>query len=178
MENLLKKLARSFSNTTRLDYQDLLQEATLAYLESIKTYDKSRGAVSTHIWWCVSNHLKNYVKKQTPHKQQLYSLDEFLDKYICITDNYKDAYPAFGANSVTGLIVDSINKEENPPPFWEKLSKDAIRVASIIIESPTTFLGLGKTHAPKRIKEILRNQGWSKERINFTLFELKTKFSN
>jgi hypothetical protein len=64
MENLLKKLAHSFANTTGLDYEELFQEASLAYLEALRTYDKDRGAVSTHVWICVSNRLKNYIKKE------------------------------------------------------------------------------------------------------------------
>jgi RNA polymerase sigma factor (sigma-70 family) len=64
MENLLKKLARSYNQTTGLDYDDLFQEANVAYLEALRTYNKDRGALSTHVWYCVSNRLKNYIKKE------------------------------------------------------------------------------------------------------------------
>jgi RNA polymerase sigma factor (sigma-70 family) len=64
MENLLKKLARSYNQTTGLDYEDLFQEANVAYIEALRTHDPSRGALTTHVWYCVSNRLKNYIKKE------------------------------------------------------------------------------------------------------------------
>ena len=63
-EKLLSKLAWNYASTNGLEYDDLFQEACLAYLEALRTHDESRGKISTHIWTCVSNHLKNYIKRQ------------------------------------------------------------------------------------------------------------------
>jgi hypothetical protein len=146
MENLIKKLARSFSNTTGLCYDDLFQEATLAYLEALRTYDKDRGAVSTHVWWCVSNHLKNYIKKENEEVVSSIPFEELDQSVVSI-------------------------------PFWERLSNDAIRVANIVLDSPQTFLQLGKTHSPAKIKEILLREGWDKKKIRQSIFEIKIAFS-
>jgi DNA-directed RNA polymerase specialized sigma24 family protein len=144
MENLIKKLAKSFSVTTGLDYKDLYQEATLAYLESLKTYDSNRGAPTTHIWWCVSNHLKNYIKKQP---------------------------------QVNTIPVEDYDQPVSTTPFWEKLSRDAVKIADIVLDSPQMFLDLGKTHSPKKIKEILLEQGWDKKKIQRSISELQIIFS-
>ena len=61
-ENLIKKIAMSFSQTTGLEFDDLFQEASLAYFEAMKTHDPSRGKITTHLWHCVENRLKNYLK--------------------------------------------------------------------------------------------------------------------
>jgi len=39
------------------------------------------------------------------------------------------------------------------------------------------FLRLGKTHAPKKIKEILIEEGWDKKKIQRSLTELHIAFS-
>jgi DNA-directed RNA polymerase specialized sigma24 family protein len=146
MEFLIKKLANSFANTTGLDYEDLFQEAQLAYLEALRTYDKDRGAVSTHVWWCVSNRLKNYIKKENEER-------------------------------VCSIPAEEYDVPISSTPFWEKLSKDATRIADIVLDSPQTFLKLGKTHSPKKIKEIMMNEGWDKKKIQRSISELQTVFS-
>lgn len=71
--NLIRKIAISFSLTTGIDMDDLFQEANLACLEAIKEYNPNKGRVSTYVWHCVHNHLKNYVKEEI--KQKHISLD-------------------------------------------------------------------------------------------------------
>ena len=142
-ENLLKKIASSFASTTNVDYQDLFQEASLAYFEALRTHDPSRAVLSTHVWHCVSNRLKNYVKKE----------------------------------NIDVVFVDDYEQSVTVTPFWEQLSKDAMTVAEIVLDSPMEFLRLGKTHAPKKIKEILMEEGWDKKKIQRSLTELHIAFS-
>ena len=144
MDLLIQKLANSFAMTTGLDREDLFQEAYLAYLEAMKTYDPTRGAPTTHIWHCVSNHLRNYIKKQP---------------------------------QVNTIPLECYDQPVSSTPFWEKLSKDAIKIADIVLDSPKTFLELGKTHSPAKIKEILMNEGWNKKKIQRSLSELQSVFS-
>jgi len=62
--NLIRKVAWSFHYTTGLDWDDLFQEAAYAYLEGIKSHNPKKGTISTHMWVCMSNHLRNYIKEQ------------------------------------------------------------------------------------------------------------------
>lgn len=66
--NLIKKIAMSFSLTTGIDFDDLCQEASLAYLQAMKTYDPNKGKISTYVWHCVNNRLNNYLKQETKNK--------------------------------------------------------------------------------------------------------------
>lgn len=72
--NLIRKIAWSFHDSTREDWDDLFQEASLAYLEGLEKYNPSRGRISTFMWRHVSNHLMNYLKEEQKH--QACSLDE------------------------------------------------------------------------------------------------------
>ena len=96
-----------------------------------------------NVWHCVSNRLKNYVKKE----------------------------------NIDVVFVDDYEQSVTVTPFWEQLSKDAMTVAEIILDSPMEFLRLGKTHAPKKIKEILIEEGWDKVRVKRSLTELHIAFS-
>ena len=75
--NLIKKIANSFAVTTGLSYEDLFQEASLAYLEASRTYNPSRGKLSTHIWHCIHNHLKTYLKQENEYRGVLIPLIDF-----------------------------------------------------------------------------------------------------
>ena len=62
--NLIRKIALSFSATTGIDFDDLCQEAALAYLQAMKSYNPEKGKISTYVWHCINNHLKNYVRTE------------------------------------------------------------------------------------------------------------------
>jgi RNA polymerase sigma factor (sigma-70 family) len=59
---LLRKLAWDFSQKSGLDIDDLFQEASLAYLEAVRTYDPAKSKISTYVWHCVHNRLTNYLR--------------------------------------------------------------------------------------------------------------------
>ena len=73
MENLIRKLAwkyarQAFNNELAVDFEELMAEANLAYLEALRTHDEEKGKVTTHIWNTVSGHLQNYLKEELKHK--------------------------------------------------------------------------------------------------------------
>jgi hypothetical protein len=73
MEKLLQKLAwkyarQAFNNELSIDFEELMAEANLAYLEALRTHDEEKGKVTTHIWNTVSGHLQNYIKEEMKHK--------------------------------------------------------------------------------------------------------------
>jgi DNA-directed RNA polymerase specialized sigma24 family protein len=143
-EKLIKKIAWSFAQTTGLEYDDLYQEASLAYLEALSSHDPSRGRITTHLHTCVSNRLKNYIKKQ--------------EKFLPLDDL-------------------DFDKPHSSSPFWEELSRNALSVAEIILESPEGFLRLTKRESTKKVKKILLEKGWGQRRIQKGFNELKIAFS-
>lgn len=78
---LIKKIALSVNTPPKpgIDFDDLLQEASIAYLKALKTYDKDRGGVTTHVWSCVRNHLRTYLKQEMLHRQPLQELETAID---------------------------------------------------------------------------------------------------
>ena len=62
--NLIRKVAWSFFVTTGLDWEDLFQEAAYAYCVGMQDYDPEKGKISTHVWHCMTNHLRNYIREQ------------------------------------------------------------------------------------------------------------------
>ena len=76
--NLIRKIAWSFHKSTGLDWDDLFQEAALAYLEALQSYDKRKGKLSTHAWHCIVSRLKNYWKKEREWQEPLLDIEEAL----------------------------------------------------------------------------------------------------
>jgi RNA polymerase sigma factor (sigma-70 family) len=72
--NLIRKIALSFSLTSGLDFDDLFQEASLAYLEAMRTYDPKRGKITTHLWHCIQNRLISYLREE--EKEKVFSIDD------------------------------------------------------------------------------------------------------
>lgn len=156
MENihLIKKIANSFAITTEIPYDDLFQEAAIAYLEACKTHDLIRGKLSTHIWNCVSNHLKNYVKQETKHTTLVIPL---IDYSLFETDDViEDAIKErdFEDVSVTNYIS-----------FIESLSKDSLGVFAILVDCQNELICLPVEEAKQKIKDKLKEMGWSMKRI-------------
>jgi DNA-directed RNA polymerase specialized sigma24 family protein len=153
MDLLLKKLARSYNQTTGLDYEDLFQEANVAYIEALRTYDSNRGALSTHVWWCVSNRLKNYVLAEEKERCRKYG-----SKLLRIDD-----------------VV--VNETVSSSAFWERISKDAALIAEVALNRSFLFLKLRRTRTPGHVRRIMKAEGWGTNRINHALYELKMEFS-
>lgn len=61
---MLHKLAWSFATTTGQDEKDLFQEAFLAYMKSLETWDYSKSKLTTYAYNCITQHLINYTNKE------------------------------------------------------------------------------------------------------------------
>ena len=145
--NLIRKIAWSFHMTTKMEFDDLFQEAALAYCEALKNYDPTKGQISTYMWHCIHSHLKNYLKlqeKQTGH--------------LCFVDEYKTDYPV-------------VNE-----PFFEKLSNEAYGIAKYIINKANKFVCMTKEDTTKRIVDAMHCKGWKTEKIQQGLQDLKTVY--
>lgn len=78
---LLRELAWSFHKSTGLDWDDLFQEAALAYLEAYKGYDKSKGKVTTYMWHVITSRLIDYVRREKKQMPPWSTLDEVKSSY-------------------------------------------------------------------------------------------------
>jgi hypothetical protein len=122
--NLIRKVAWSFHRTTRIDFDELVQEAALAYYASSQRYDKSKGSYSTFIWWAITNHLKNFVKKEKRFYFPLQSIED-------------------------DLPIHSYHSE-----LYALLSKDASIILSVISRDPKHFTISQRTGQVKIIRRM------------------------
>jgi len=144
-EKLLKKIAWSFSTSTGVEFDDLFQEAALAYLEAMKTFDPNKAKFSTYVWHCVSSHLKNYVKIEKPYMQHL-SIEEpeVLNK--------------------PGLSVTN---------FFDALSFEAQQIAKIMFERSGFYTFAKPVEREKKIRQTMIRRGWDEKKIRVGLHDLE-----
>lgn len=65
---LLRKVSWTYSKSTGIEFKELFQEASLAYLKAMETYTPEKGAITTHIWFCVTHQLTTFLKQEQKHK--------------------------------------------------------------------------------------------------------------
>ena len=150
MENILliRKIAWSFHRSTGSSVDDLFQEASLAYLKALDSYNPSKGAISTYMWYCITSHLKSYLNRERKMNTPLCSIEE----------------------------VD-IDKPISSPLLFESLTKDAQQIAAVVLKSPKKYSIKPPSLALDRIKRVMQYKGWNKFRISQGMKELKVALS-
>lgn len=147
--NLIRKIAWSFHLTTGLEWDDLFQEAALAYCEALKNYDSDRGQMTTYMWHCITSHLKNYLKEQ-----------EKQNSHICSIEDV------------------SIDRLVSTYPLFESLSKEAQQIAEVIFNDPCKYLSIIPELAQKKIaRKMVKERHWSWHRVWVGIRDLKLAFS-
>lgn len=146
--DLIRKIAWSFYNTTGVDWDELFAEASLAYAKGLESYDPSRGRITTHMWYKISNHLKDYLKQEMRDNGHI--------KYV---PEYEEIFTT-------------------PVPFFESLSNDAREIANIILRTPVRFGELNRKQVRERIKHLMANRGWSDTRIEIGIKDLQFACTN
>ena len=146
--NLIHKIAWSFHKSTGMDVDDLIQEASLIYLEAIKTYDPSKGKLSTYIWKVTKNHLQSFVTYQ----------NKWNDKTISIEE------------------VD-IDKPVSRYSLFDSLTREAKDIVDVVLSAPAEFDSLIPAKARKRVMNKLRGKQWTVKKIAQGMEELKTVFN-
>ena len=146
-EKLLHKIAYSFHQTTGIELDDLFQEASLAYLEALKNYNPARGKITTYLWHCIHNHLKIYIDKNK-RQPTLISFEDI---------------------KVNPVVVNNL--------LFEKLSPEAYQIAKTILDCPRPFITREPDKAIKRVESVILSKGWSVQRVQTGINELKQIFS-
>ena len=146
-ENLIRKIAWSFNRSTGIEFDDLFQEAYIAYVKAMESYNPKKGKISTHVWFCISSHLKNYIKEEKKQTD------------FCV--------------SMEGTDVKH-EPDIQPKPFWEKLNKEAIVITNIIISAPKLFMDIPTKTIESKITGILLSKGWGMKKIKQGLQNLSS----
>ncbi len=150
---LCKILALSFHRTTRVDYDDLFQEAALcwvAQLENNNRYDESKSALNTFASWVIRNHLITYTGRNKKH---------------AYTDEIDPETPA----GIPGPDANLSFQE-----MLSSLSDDARTAVRIVFDSPHGFLALGGGRAAVRsVVDALVRKGFSIHRAKRAVREVR-----
>ncbi len=143
--NLIRKIAWSFHKTTGYEWDDLFQEAALAYLNAMKTYNPKRGKITTYVWGCITSHLKSYLRRQ--------------NKQSSVLDSIEDV------NIDTPVFQDNM---------FESFSPDAQQIAKVVLRTPKKFSPQPACLARGRIMRVMmKRRGWSAIRIWNGMKDLK-----
>lgn len=154
--NLIRKIAWSFYHTTGLDWEDLFQEAAIAYLEAKDNYNPGDGKITTYLWHCMTKRLNNYLKEQ--------------ESYKCAQHN--------GGSGIASLEDITTDPYIETTPFWEELSVTAQMIAEVVIASPKPYLEHEtRPLSINRIRRVMRNYGWDWNKTREGLNELRTVYS-
>lgn len=137
---LIRKIAWGFCKSTRLDFNDLFQEACFAYFKSLEAYNPKKGALSTYMWWCISSHLKNYLKTEQKHSNCT-PFEEF-------SEDIREEY------------IYAPSKLD----YFEKLSEDALMIAKMVLRTPTIYATRTPEDVVSRLKNIMEQQGWPRSK--------------
>jgi len=122
--NFLQRAAKSFNQTTKIEFDDLFQEAALQYCELIK--NKPEKIIDkTFVYACIRNKLINFVKKEIKN-ENLY-LEE-VNQVLTKTINPKYFFEFYNSLSkslkqITNLVLFSDKIQELPP----RLARGLIR---------------------------------------------------
>ena len=143
--NLIRKIAWSFHRTTGIDWDELFQEAALAYLTLQDKYDPDRGEFSTYIWKSLVTHLQTYLQNH-----------EKKNGPICYLEDIElDENP---------MPVESL---------FDSFSRDAAEIAELVLGSPVDFDGMIRKNAKRKVIKQLREHKWTFRRIWQGLIDLR-----
>ena len=145
--NLIRKIAWSYHGTTGIDWEELFSVASLAYSESLKTWDTTKGSISTHLWYNVHSRLLDHLKAMKANKKAMLAI-EYIDEY-------------------------DMNLPEISTNFFESLTKDAEELARVVVRCANRFAAMTSDEAESRLYSVMRNRGWSTIKTRRAINDLK-----
>lgn len=107
--NLIYKLAWSFYKTTRLNFNDLFQEAALAYCKSKNRHIEGESKVTTYCYKSMMNRLIDFARKEKNYYKHL--SDSEIPEGVTYT--YLEIRPI---NSLVKMIIENREKFEGLKP--------------------------------------------------------------
>lgn len=151
---LVYSVAHSFRRSTGMDLDELIAEASLAFVEACLKWNPQKAPLSSFSVLRMTNHLTDWLDGERERKRHEQKLPEGED------ENDEDPIP-----STLHLLV----TPERLVDFKQRLnmaSCDGKEVCKIIFESPGEFMDMAKSRKAKGwLKKALRAIGWSWPRI-------------
>lgn len=147
--DLMRSLAWKYHRWTGVEFQELFQEACLAYLESMKSYNPELSILErTYAWNCARNALGNFCAKEVLRSNRKISIDtcNTLSNSMLSIENLLEYFSGDGK-----IIVNCILNEK----YRGTLSPTKIKIL---------------------IRKRLIRRGWSYERVKQAMEEARQAF--
>lgn len=155
---LIYKVAWSFHNTTGIDLEELIGEASIAYCEALHQWDGESSKASTYAYTVMRNTLIVYIQKK---KLPTQSLDLLMEEHHQVPhEPYED--------------VDYFEEELSYEKLTKGWSDDCKELIAIIFYTPMKFYDIPPKKARGRLIKILRNNGWIWPRIWDAIRDVKS----
>lgn len=156
--NLIYNRAWSFHKTTGIELEELIAEATLAYLIAKQNYEKDKGAsFITYAYKCINSALIEYQRK--------------LKKFEVIND------PSGSLDWIQNGID---NIKESTALNLSKFSDNVRQIIQYVLDHQDEFdlnKNLGRANRGKIARAFLE-EGWNKTKIYKAINELKQILNN
>jgi len=166
--NLVKKIAWSFHQTTGIEFNELLSEAYVAYCEAMKSYNPKRSRITTHLWHCITSHLINFIKVEQKYHNHLVPFSK-----LQTNDNNDN-----NLNDEQMPVEKEVDFSQSQNDFYEKLTFQAQEVLKTIVENQTLLLSLKKEEIMKTIMAIMLQRGMRKKNVWIGIKDLKQIFKS
>lgn len=162
--DLIRKIAWSYHKTNRgFSFDDLFNEACVAYLEAEQSYTPGKGTKkSTYAWVVIQNHLNNITNPGVESNQWTHPsvFEDISSKLIDSSYTYQPEH--------------ALMAKEGYQSFVQALSPMAQELVGYILEGAVGYLPLDRPKLARgAIKDILRDKGWSWANIWDTFREIK-----
>lgn len=148
---LIQALARSFHQTTGIDWKELVSEASLGYCEALRSYRPARGQLVTWVYTFMKNRLILFAQAERDNTFQPLDGQE-LPRATTHQNHWFERY--------------------------ESLSEESRMLADMVLRNPHRYLDGGKQQGRRRLTaELLKTTGWSYEHVRRALRNMKQEMA-
>jgi len=151
---LLCKIVWYFKRKSRESWEDLFQEGYLGYLRAIETHNPSKGAFSTHAWYCIHSTIQDYIKLEVRKNGHFLPIPNTLQ----VTE------------TTHSLAYDIVDEQEQYISFFDNLPVESQIIATEVLRDPVPYLLSTKEAITSRLTALLsEDKGLPLNRICFGL---------
>lgn len=189
MENMemIYRLAWSFHFATRIDLDELISEASLAYCEALNKFDNSKNVkLSTYAYKCIQNRLIDFSQKEK--RACCVSLDGFQNQeedydessiaqtsvrseFVSDYENNFDIDDLFPNGKCREVVDMLIEMTTSPAEF---LCRTNGKIQQVEINSTPINFNLPPKMIRGQIVKVLRERGWTHSTIWNTMSQIKS----
>jgi RNA polymerase sigma factor (sigma-70 family) len=153
--NLIRAMAHSFHRTTGVDLEELLSEATIAYLEALRKWNPQKGgSPSTLAVYYIRGRLSHFTRKDRRARRALSPLEQLVE----VQDEEGKSRPDIMTEFKDRLA---------------RLSPDSREVCNMIFTAPHRYRHSAPRFSRGQLNRDLREAGWIWSRIWKTSQEIK-----